>query len=409
MLKLINRIRGQVPNTQKSVDITVNGKNLIIVGGNGCGKTSFLNAIFKKLENNISNDGLLKIEGIKRHVDLQKKHQIQVKDDPIAVRNSLSTQEGLERELSEILDGIVVEYNNPTTYIELKNRKISSIRLFEANRRANISNVTSATGSRTDGQSIDIKSNLGVNLEQHLVNLKVRTALGAQEAKSDARVSEIEDWFKRFVDDVRFLFEDDSTELIFDVETLKYSIKREGNPPHTFQTLSSGYLAIFDIYADLLMRTEYFRVSPRELSGVVIIDEIDAHLHVSLQRKILPFLSNSFPLVQFVVSTHSPFVLSSVDDAVIYDLSTNQQTDDLSMYSFEAIVEGLLGVPPISRRLEDLIKDLAKLVEFEDMDIKNVESILRKIKPYEEVLDTESEMFFQMAINKVLAAKKKGD
>ena len=409
MLKLINRIRGQVPNTQKSVDITVNGKNLIIVGGNGCGKTSFLNAIFKKLENNISNDGLLKIEGIKRHVDLQKKHQIQVKDDPIAVRNSLSTQEGLERELSEILDGIVVEYNNPTTYIELKNRKISSIRLFEANRRANISNVTSATGSRTDGQSIDIKSNLGVNLEQHLVNLKVRTALGAQEAKSDARVSEIEDWFKRFVDDVRFLFEDDSTELIFDVETLKYSIKREGNPPHTFQTLSSGYLAIFDIYADLLMRTEYFRVSPRELSGVVIIDEIDAHLHVSLQRKILPFLSNSFPLVQFVVSTHSPFVLSSVDDAVIYDLSTNQQTDDLSMYSFEAIVEGLLGVPPISRRLEDLIKDLAKLVEFEDMDIKNVESILRKIKPYEEVLDTESEMFFQIAINKVLAAKKKGD
>jgi predicted ATP-dependent endonuclease of OLD family len=52
----------------------------------------------------------------------------------------------------------------------------------------------------------------------------------------------------------------------------------------------------------------------------VLIDEIETHLHLELQEIILPFLCEMFPRIQFIVATHSPAVISSVEDAVVYDL-----------------------------------------------------------------------------------------
>lgn len=54
------------------------------------------------------------------------------------------------------------------------------------------------------------------------------------------------------------------------------------------------------------------------------------------KKKILPFLTEFFPNVQFVISTHSPFVLSSIDNAVIYDLEHQEPVTDLfhKKYSF---------------------------------------------------------------------------
>lgn len=57
---------------------------------------------------------------------------------------------------------------------------------------------------------------------------------------------------------------------------------------------------------------------PRQLEGVVLIDEIEQHIHPGLQREILPRLRRAFPNVQFIVSTHSPQVLSTAPrDAIV--------------------------------------------------------------------------------------------
>lgn len=58
--------------------------------------------------------------------------------------------------------------------------------------------------------------------------------------------------------------------------------------------------------------------------GVVIIDELETHLHPALQERLLPFLVRAFPRVQFVVSTHSPAVICSVDRALIWDLQSHE-------------------------------------------------------------------------------------
>jgi predicted ATP-binding protein involved in virulence len=58
--------------------------------------------------------------------------------------------------------------------------------------------------------------------------------------------------------------------------------------------------------------------SPRELEGVVMIDEIEQHLHPGLQREVLPRLRRAFPGAQFIVTTHSPQVLSTAPrDAIV--------------------------------------------------------------------------------------------
>jgi AAA15 family ATPase/GTPase len=140
---------------------------------------------------------------------------------------------------------------------------------------------------------------------------------------------------------------------------------------------------------------------------VVFIDEIDAHLHVSLQRKIFSFLDKSFPKIQFIVTTHSPFVVSSVSDAVIYDLSKLEQIDDLSMYSYESILEGLFGVTASSDLLNRKVKELNEKATNAKLNIDEMESLISDLRKDESKLDSESLYFLESAQLSVLMAKAK--
>lgn len=68
----------------------------------------------------------------------------------------------------------------------------------------------------------------------------------------------------------------------------------------------------------------------RNIEGIVIIDEIEQHLHPRWQREILPRLKASFPKVQFIISTHSPLVLSSTEEESLILLENEQYFADLS-------------------------------------------------------------------------------
>jgi len=76
--------------------------------------------------------------------------------------------------------------------------------------------------------------------------------------------------------------------------------------------LSDGYRSIFAMSVDLLRWLELMRPDPNipinEVSGVVLIDEVDAHLHPTWQRQVGFWLTKTFPNIQFIVTTHSPFV-----------------------------------------------------------------------------------------------------
>lgn len=151
------------------------------------------------------------------------------------------------------------------------------------------------------------------------------------------------------------------------------------------------------------MRTEYFKVTPEDLRGTVFIDEIDAHLHVSLQRLILPFLIKSFPSIQFIVTTHSPFVLMSVDDTVIYDIGrTSQVEENLSFYSYSSVMEGILDTKTTSMILEDTILEISQIANSENINLDRLKTLINKVAPLSDKLDSRAKSFYLLGVNALL-------
>ena len=81
--------------------------------------------------------------------------------------------------------------------------------------------------------------------------------------------------------------------------------------------LGDGYRAMFALIADLFgwaMFMEEDAPEPRDMSGVVLIDELDQHLHPNWQRRIIRLLARHFPNLQFLVTTHSPAMTLGTTD-----------------------------------------------------------------------------------------------
>ena len=78
----------------------------------------------------------------------------------------------------------------------------------------------------------------------------------------------------------------------------------------TIFNLSSGEAAILCIFGEILRQADKLsnNISFNFITGIVLIDEIDKHLHIKLQKEVLPLLLNLFPNVQFIVSSHTPFL-----------------------------------------------------------------------------------------------------
>jgi predicted ATP-binding protein involved in virulence len=155
-------------------------------------------------------------------------------------------------------------------------------------------------------------SKLNPNFIQYILNLKIES-LFAQIDKDIEAVKELDNWFDRFENILKKIFNDDSFRLTFDRKNYEFWMERDNKERFDLHHLSDGYSAIIDIVTELILKIENTESKSFECEGIVLIDEIEAHIHVELQKRILPLLTSFFPNVQFIVTTHSPFVLSSVE------------------------------------------------------------------------------------------------
>ena len=197
---------------------------------------------------------------------------------------------------------------------------------------------------------------------------------------STAKAQEITQWFDNLQDLLRDVFDDASVEIVFDEDTFEFFISMDDRGPFDFNSMSSGYAAVFDIVLDLMMRMKR-QIGYRfdfALPGIVLIDEIETHLHLQLQRKILPMLTQLFPHVQFLVSTHSPFVISSVDDVIIYDLERRMLVEGgLTNVPYEGIVEGYFKADTLSEELSEKFSRYKELAEKPELTNDELEEIVR--------------------------------
>ena len=235
-----------------------------------------------------------------------------------------------------------------------------------------------------------IDDNPGKYFVKYLLDMKSSQALYATSGKHE-RAEEISRWFENFDRILKRIFDNQSVHLEFDIETYAFHIMEEGREPFAFDALSSGYAAVLDIVTDLMMRMEHKAKNKYDLEGFVLIDEIEAHLHLSLQKNILPMLTELFPNIQFIVSTHSPFILNSISNVVIYDLENKtlvNTEEGLSNIPYEGVVEGYFGASQLS---DELKKKFAryqelygkeKLTDDDVSEIMHLESYLDKIPDY---------------------------
>lgn len=214
---------------------------------------------------------------------------------------------------------------------------------------------------------IQTKAVLGDRVTSQFLNflsdLKIQGALAQNEGQEDD-ANHIKEWFENFKEILRRIFQDDKLELEFDYRNYAFHIVSEGKR-FKFTELSDGFAAILDIVADLIlkMQREGESVSQSFLKeGIVLIDEVETHLHLSLQKEVMPFLTTLFPNVQFIVTTHSPFVLNSLDNAVAYDLEHQEVVSELNEYSAESITAGYFGVPSAPSYAEMLLVRLDELL-----------------------------------------------
>lgn len=221
-----------------------------------------------------------------------------------------------------------------------------------------------------------IDSHPGQDFIKYLVNLKTKLAF-AQTDGNSALVNSIKDWFDRFHKILCNLYDDKDLALEFNTDTFEFFICMNDREPFDFNSMSMGYSAVFDIICDLIMRME-----PKQnynLEGIVLIDEIETHLHIELQRKIMPILIELFPNIQFILTTHSPFILNSMNNTVVYDLETQTLIEEgLSNYTYNGIVEGFFVVDTLSAELRqkfDRYKELIAKDSITDIDFAEIAEI----------------------------------
>lgn len=173
----------------------------------------------------------------------------------------------------------------------------------------------------------DITAGTGLSklLLQYLVNRKTEQAF-ANIDKDRAKEQEIDSWFAGFEGQLRWLFEDPRLTLVFDSKRFDFTIHRGDGTTHGLQQLADGHAAFLSIFADITLAIEAARDQPGPPGGVVIVDEIENHLHLRLQEQALPFLTELFPAFQFITATHSPAVIASVPNAVVYDMARRTAT-----------------------------------------------------------------------------------
>ncbi|WP_448721990.1 AAA family ATPase [Acanthopleuribacter pedis] len=163
--------------------------------------------------------------------------------------------------------------------------------------------------------------------------------------------------------------------------------------------MSDGFRGTFVWLFDLLVRAAQKGIAHlHDIHAVVFIDEIDLHLHPTWQRTLLPVLEQEFKNVQFLVTTHSPFVVQSWQNENVFLLKADGSQVTVSRmegegrpfgHEIEAIINHALAleshIPSVSHRLFNMLINFDQAVEQ-----KNKEQVQHWYREIHEVIPSDS-------------------
>lgn len=172
-----------------------------------------------------------------------------------------------------------------------------------------------------------------------------------------------------------------------------YYVHPDGRETET-ANLSDGLRRLVNITLDLgfrcmLLNKGIFGLEAcAKTKGTVLIDEIDLHLHPTLQTVVIKGLQNAFPEIQFIITSHAPMIMTGIpmnENNKIYHLeytlASGYTAKEIEAFGLDAstIIEVILGVTPRSKEVDDRLKSLFSFIENDEYSKANeVLEIMKK-------------------------------
>ncbi len=182
--------------------------------------------------------------------------------------------------------------------------------------------------------------------------------------------------------------EDEPVEMVhFDPEGFYFKTATSPDTPLPIEALSDGFKStfvwLFDVIIRILERGGNLQ-NIGNITGIILLDEVDLHLHPTWQRTILKSIETLLPNIQFIVTSHSPFVVQSARNESLVVLEKQRGSDNVlvvdknitSELSYNAIVREVFNIRfPFSAEVE------SQMVRFREM-----QEAIRDNKPVDEEL-----------------------
>ncbi|NYH08531.1 AAA family ATPase [Pseudomonas moraviensis] len=371
----------------------------LVVGVNGSGKTSLLNAVAQSFGEIFASAGhSMKISDdddvrtvINHHQNgtrFEKTFPLTLECEGNAFQNLFWARTKRRLSGDEFAPIPVLNTKNfgPSTLAE--NTDIPLIAFYRADRRwttssASTEQAASLKLSRLDGYKN--WSNAATNLQDFESWLVKKTLEQLQKAFRSAKpVTEFYDELS-LVNSALQAMLPGSSGLYYDVELASLIVDMGGNATSKFSNLSDGQRGMIALFADIarrmcILNPHMGKDVLKNTSGVVIIDELDIHLHPAWQRSIVPALRLAFPKVQFIAASHSPQIIGSLKPEEVILLHNGDPTHPRVTYGLDSssVLEEVMGVTQREPEIEDLLSELFSTLE--DNDLEKAKSQLEALK-----------------------------
>lgn len=182
------------------------------------------------------------------------------------------------------------------------------------------------------------------------------------------------------IEDVKVQFNPDTLEI-----DIAYMTADNGRVRIPLNQMSDGYRCTLSLIADIAYRMAI--LNPQlldhvltETNGVILIDEIDLHLHPAWQQRVLSDLTSIFPNVQFIVTTHAPAVINSVKSENLVILNNNQilhVSNQVYGKDIKSVLNEIMGVTERPPEVAKMFAEFYRQVSAKNYD--EAEEILNEI------------------------------
>ena len=385
-------------------------KFTLLVGINGAGKTTLLNALGASLTvmHHIYKRGKYKGEynqgvGL-NHTDItyNKKSMsfdlaISSGDAPSRLHMHLDHKQSLgsgktKKESKKASDNTKIGWyfdfsNSLPIERKIKNEETQPVYIYFSTERSIISNSSNRKADALFGQDAAYADALlghPPSLPDMARWLYAQFNVSTEESRSKVRTEALQKAVRRFLPYCRNL-------RATGMDNATLTVEKYGNI-FDINQLSHGergiLVLVLDIARRLSLANPTIKDPIRNGEGVVLIDEIDLHLHPKWQRKVAKNLCNTFPKCQFIATTHSPQVLGEVTPDQVQMLKSGRVSRPVRSFGIDSnrLLEDVMETPPRSQFINQKVRKITKLVDDERRDdafnaIEELEAYLGESDP----------------------------